>query len=367
MSEPDRQRTSALRILLESSHPAHVHFFTAIGRELEGRGHHVLLALRDKDVSYALAAGSGLRTAQPRRRESGASHSTALASGRELVDRVRWLRRTIRDGAFDLVVTRNPSGVIAARIARRPSIFDTDDGAAAGRHLMLARPFASIITTPELLPDDLGPRQRRYPGLKTTAFLHPDRFEPDSSVLGRYGLDGSTPLVLARFSANDASHDSGVRSVPEQLVQEIVTLLEGTADLVLSREGRGTSLLRSRPIGGAPTSVRPEDFLHLLAHAQLFVGDSGSVTMEAASLGVPTLRIADTRRRIISAIEARYGLVQDHELSEAPSFLVRLQQFIESPAEFRARAKAGHERLSAETIDVANWFADRCEELTGYQ
>lgn len=153
-----------MRILLEAAHPAHVHFLTPIGHELIARGHETVLAIRPKDVTRELAERSGLRTIEPHFLPSrGRNRSLSVFSqAGELLRRILWLRSQIRRFAFDLVVTRNPSGVIAARLACVPSIFDTDDGRAAGIHFRLARPFATIITTPELFPDELGDRQRRY-------------------------------------------------------------------------------------------------------------------------------------------------------------------------------------------------------------
>lgn len=364
-----------MRILLEAAHPAHVHFLTPIGHELIARGHETVLAIRPKDVTRELAERSGLRTIEPHflpSRGRNRSLSVFFQAG-ELLRRILWLRSQIRRFAFDLVVTRNPSGVIAARLACVPSIFDTDDGRAAGIHFRLARPFATIITTPELFPDELGDRQRRYRGLKSTVFLHPSRFAVRRTVLTEYGIDDSRPLVVARFSANDASHDQGIKSVPQELVNHITLRIARDAHVVVSREGHRAVLYRrseseaenvtagSKPDGGQ--FVDPNDFLHLLACAGLHVGDSGSVTMEAAALGVPTLRIADTQRAIITELGERYGLVEDYPLAGSAAFLSRLEEWFEDPAALRGRAEAGHSVLLSDSEDIVVWFGALCEQV----
>jgi len=364
-----------MKVLLEASHPAHVHFFTPIGRELLRRGSDVVLALRDKDVVLALAEGSGIPTRRPSSgRWSGHQPGRGiLARGPELVSRVRWLRSLISAEGFDVVATRNPSGVLAARMSRVASIFDTDDGRAAGMHFWLAGPFASVVTSPELLPDRLGPRHETYPGLKATFFLHPARFSSDPEILHRYGLAQGDRLFILRFSANDASHDTGVRMIPDELIASICERLRAIGHVVHSREGRGTMLLRrlDQPVRigerheteveqGA--MVDPAHFLHLLAHAELFVGDSGSVAMESVALGVPALRIADIDRPILAEIERRLGTLENFRWSESARLLRRIDEKVRENTVART-AHSRSDRSPAPFEDVVDWYVDLIERL----
>ena len=364
-----------MKVLLEASHPAHVHFFTPIGRELLRRGNDVVLAIRDKDVVLALAERSGIPTSRPSSgRWSGHQPGRGiLARGPELVSRVRWLRSLISAEGFDVVATRNPSGVLAARIAGIASIFDTDDGRAAGTHYWLAGPFASVVTSPELLPERLGRRHETYPGLKATFFLHPARFAPDPEILQRYGLAQSARLFILRFSANDASHDSGVRIIPDELVASICERLRALGHVVLSREGRGTMLLRR--LDHPPrireryetdveqaTVVAPEHFLHLLARAELFVGDSGSVAMESVALGVPALRIADINRPILAEIERRLGTLENFGWSESARLLRRIDEKVRNNTEGRTALYCLN-RATSPFEDLVGWYVDLIERV----
>lgn len=364
-----------MKVLLEASHPAHVHFFTPIGRELLRRGNDVLLALRDKDVVLALAERTGIPTSRPSSgRWSGHQPGRGiLARGPELVSRVRWLRSLISAEGFDVVATRNPSGVLAARIAGVASIFDTDDGRAAGMHYWLAGPFASVVTSPELLPERLGPHHETYPGLKATFFLHPARFSPDAGILRQYGLKPDDRLFVTRFSANDASHDSGARLIPDGLVAAICKRLRLIGDVVLSREGRETMLLRrlDQPPGIGQrqeidveegVQVAPEHFLNLLAHAELFVGDSGSVAMESVALGVPALRIADVDRPILAEIERQVGTLENFRWSESARLLLRIDETVQENMGSRINTNRIN-RSSAPFDDLVGWYVDLIERV----
>ena len=355
-----------MKVLLDVSHPAHVHFFKPIGRELIERGHGVLLALRAKDNAAVLAAASGLPLASPpANRWSGHRPGGGLVQrGMELGARVRWLRSVIREEDVNLLMTRNPSGVLAGRAVGIPTIFDSDDGASAKLHFALGKPFATIVTTPELLGADLGSRHRKYHGLKSSVFLSPQRFTVDQAVREHYGVDSRVPLFTARFSANDSSHDRNVRSMPEQFVAAIREALESKGALVLSIEGQGTVLSLPRVDGISRTivTVEPSDFLHLLGNSELFVGDTGSVAMEAVALGVPALSISDLSRPILRALEKDHGVVENFTWAEQDGFRARLDEWLHDKGLHEGHATRSA-RLLASFDDLVPWFADLAESL----
>lgn len=350
-----------MRVLLDAVHPAHVHFFGAIGDELVRRGHSAVIALRDRDVSIDLAAGRRLPSVSPSMSTASgrAGEQSMFSQGRELLARVRWLHGLIAQGSFEIILTRNPSGAIAARFAGVPSVFDTDDGREARLHFRLAHAAATVTTTPELLTDDLGQRHRRYRGLKTMAFLHPDRFAPRESVLAEYELGPDEPIVVVRFSSNKSSHDRGIRSIPFDLRAAIEAQASEAAHAVISVEGEGTFLRR---FSGERTVVAPDDFLHLLAFSDLHVGDSGSVTMEAAALGVPTLRIADSRRSTITELARRYGLVEDFPLQARRTFERRFAEACTEIRTLRGAAVEEHRRLLSDSTDIVAWFIELAQD-----
>ena len=91
------------------------------------------------------------------------------------------------------------------------------------------------------------------------------------------------------------------------------------------RSRSGTSSRRCSGTGGCSSPPRPrspaisadlgvngpvEDIHHLLAHAQLIVGESATMSSEAAVLGVPAVMIATTGRGYTDDQERRYGLVR---------------------------------------------------------
>ena len=65
--------------------------------------------------------------------------------------------------------------------------------------------------------------------------LHPARFSTGPDVINLHGLAPKDRLLVARFSASDASYDSGVRATTDELVETICFMLGSAGPVVLSR------------------------------------------------------------------------------------------------------------------------------------
>ena len=154
----------------------------------------------------------------------------------ELVSRDLVLARAARQFGADVIVTRNPAGAQAGRLLGIPAIFDTDDGRAAGVHFWSAAPFAHVITTPDCFEEDYGKKHVKYPGYKQTAYLHPNHFTPDRSVLEALALKADERFFLVRFVAMVASHDGGEGGLTLEAKRALIALLQKHGRVLLSSD-----------------------------------------------------------------------------------------------------------------------------------
>jgi hypothetical protein len=341
-----------MRILFDIVHPAHVHFFKHMMGDLRARGHETAIVAREKDVTSALLDHYGL------------AHETVgrpSKKGRrgQLVELVRrdltLAKRALLFGA-DVVVTRNPAGVQAARLIRRVGIFDTDDGSAAGIHFKAARPFAHWLTSPDCLPEYWGRRHIKYPGYKQSTYLHPDHFTPDARVLNEMGVGKDEPFFVVRFVAMDASHDSGETGMSLDVKREMIARLQKKGRVFLSVEG-----------GKVPAEwallaykLAPHRLHDLLAFAQIVVGDSQTMAAEAAFLGTPALRASTFAGRIsyLEELEHKYGLTWAYHPRDGASFLQKLDELLARGRDLRASIAPGRERMLREKVNIAKWFTE---------
>lgn len=337
-----------MRIVIDIVHPAHVHFYRHLIGVLTTAGHQVTVASRAKEMTLDLLDHYGI----PHVPLVAPARGGLLARGVELARRDLGLARLIRRTGSQLVLTRNPAGVQAARAAGAFGIFDTDDGRAVGIHFRAAYPFAHLITSPTCLTEDYGTRHRRYRGFKAMAYLHPNRFRPDPLIRESLGLAPSEPLFVVRFSAHDASHDRAVHGIEPATRRALLHDLTSAGRVVVSDE------VASAPGYEGAQSVAPSRFHDVLAAADLCVGDSQSVAAEAAMLGTPSFRCSSFTGRVdyLRVLEEDYGLVKNYRPGSESQLLGDVRQALTELDDRRDEVASRHARLLDESEDVTAWY-----------
>jgi uncharacterized protein len=346
------------RILFEVAHPAHVHMFRHMATELADGGAEVRWSSRDKDSTLELLERFGIDHVVASR---PAPDRTRAADAAELVRRARTIREVLRSWRPHVLLTRNPSGVLAGLGTRTWTVFDTDDGRAVGAHHLLAAPFADVVTSSVLDPASHGPRHRRYPGLKSHAYLHASRYRPDPEWRARLELgphDGR--LSVLRLSRHDASHDRRTDALSDRAKQQVLDLLRAHGAVVLSVEGEPTRLVLR---DGSERLVPADAFHDLLAQADVCVTDGQSVAAEAAVLGVPAFRLSGFSRRVwyLELLEDA-GLVRNFQPGEEALLVAAVAACLTGGSVGTIAPAPTFEDPSA---DVTAWFVRLVTDLAG--
>lgn len=346
-----------MRVLFDIVHPAHVHFYRHLHDLLRAEGHETLIVARDKEVTLDLLGAFGM----PHEWTGHAGAKSTLARAAELVTRDVALTRWARRFRPDVVLTRNPAGVHAGRLVGAWTVYDSVDGRAAGVHFQLGAPLAHVITSPNWLDEDYGPRHRRYRGPKELAYLHPDRFTADPGMRAELGVPDGQPLFVVRFVANDAVHDAHTVGLDAAQRAALVERLQARGHVVISSE-------EALPDELEPLRYRlgPERIHHVLAAADLFVGDSGSMAAEAGVLGTPALRLSSwvgPVRGYLGRMERDYGLVRCFTPDTRAGFEAALGEVLADLPGAKAGAQAAAARLIADCDDVTAWYRALLDEL----
>jgi hypothetical protein len=94
-----------------------------------------------------------------------------------------------------------------------------------------------------------------------------------------------------------------------------------------------------------------------LAFATQLVGDSQSMTMEAAMLGTPSLRCNTFAGRIsvLNELEQKYGLTYGFRPDQAEKLLDRLEEMIRRP-DLKPEWQQRRKRMLADKVDFAQWM-----------
>jgi predicted glycosyltransferase len=291
-----------MRYIITIQHPAHVHFFRHAIRELEAEGHEVRVFARDKEVAVdllraydidheVLVGGQGDGVV-------GMATSQLLYEYR-LFERARQIQPDVMAAIGGTAVAH-----VARLVGARSVVFTDTEHAPANR---ITFPFADEVWTPECYHGKVGDDHRTYPGYHELAYLHPNRFEPDPAVLDDLGLDPDERFVVLRLVSWAASHDVGEAGFDD--VTDVVERLEeaGTRVVITSEAPLPDELEDRR------TTVEPHRIHHVLAAAELFVGEGATMAVESAVLGTPALYVNTLRMGYTDEIEARYGLLYNFQ------------------------------------------------------
>ena len=321
---------------------------------MEARGHELVVTARSKEISVELLERFGI----PYRLIS-TQRSGGLGLAREMVERTWRLMGIVRRVRPDVLTgIMGPSIALAGRLCRVPAVifYDTEFARQTNR---FAYPLATAVCTPDCYRERVRGRHVTYPGYHELAYLHPNRFTPDPSKLAAFGLSAEEPYSLLRFVSWKASHDTGeVGLTPAQKLQ-LAEALGAHGRVVASSEGPLPEALRPLELKGPREEVH-----HLIAFAQMVVGESATMTSEAAVLGVPAVFIATTGRGYTDDQEERYGHVRWLREGDFPEALRAIEHFMAWGP--RAIGAAARERLLAEKIDVTRWMVEWFErEMEG--
>ena len=282
-----------MKIWIDLSNSPHPLLFFPVARELERQGHEVLVTARDNAQTVELARERWQDVVviggdSPRGLGAEGRRADAQVAGR--------CRRWARANRPDVALSHNSyAQIVAARALRMPILTAMDFEHQPANHLAFRA--ADTILVPDVLPRRVIRRQgatarkvRPYDGLKEELYL--GDFEPDPAVLSQLDLerDGEQALVVLRTPPGRAIY----HRFENPLFVEVLKTL-GTQPNV-RRWSSPASPEQRRMIAalGLPNCVMPDraiDARSLMYAADLVIGAGGTMTREAALLGVPTFSV----------------------------------------------------------------------------
>ena len=249
-------------------------------------------------------------------------------------------------------------GAHVSKLTKAKSIIFTDSEPAKIIN-SLTFPFADVICTPSCFKNDLGKKHIRYDGYHELAYLHPNYFTPNPAVLDEVGLDKDDTFVILRFVSWTASHDVGQHGILDKTA--LVHELERYGQVFITSEGRLDDELVKYKI-----KVSPEKLHDLLYYTDLLMGDSQTMTTEAAVLGTPAIRcnsfVGENDMGNFIELEQKYGLIFNY--NDPDRAIEKAVELIQKP-NLKEEWKKKREKLLKDKIDVTAfmvWFIENYPE-----
>ena len=108
-----------------------------------------------------------------------------------------------------------------------------------------------------------------------------------------------------RFSGLSAHHDIGIRGINNEIARKLIGIMEPHGRVYITSERPLSPELDKYRI-----AINPLDIHHVMAFADLYIGDSQTMAAEAGVLGVPFVRFNDFVGRIgyLAELEDKYKL-----------------------------------------------------------
>lgn len=281
-----------MKVWIDLANSPHPLLFAPVGRRLEELGHRVLVTARDNAQTLELARerwphvdALGNESPAGRMRKAGA-----------IAGRVEALRRWARAWRPDVALSHNSyAQIVAARLCGIPAVTAMDYEHQPANHVAFR--LAQVILLPEALPAHLLRRQgatvrkvRTYPGLKEELYL--GDFEPDASVASALGVpaDEATTLVVTRTPPARALYHR-IENIDYAGTLRTLGQRPGTWIVALARHPEQRTWLAELGLERLITPEHAVDARSLMYQADLVIGAGGTMTREAALLGIPTYSV----------------------------------------------------------------------------
>lgn len=216
---------------------------------------------------------------------------------------------------------------------------------------------ANTILTPASLKNDYrGLNHITYKGFHELAYLHPNHFKPDPGVIKKLGIKENDKYFVLRFNAFKAHHDTNEYGMSHEQKDQLIKYLLPHGRVFVSNEKEDPAFLKYN------LPVSANEIHSVLYYATLFIGDSQTMTSEAAILGTPALKCNTFAGRLSvpNELEQKYGLCYSFLPDFFDLMMAKIQEFLANP-NLRQEFQARRQKMLSEKIDVTAfmvWFIE---------
>jgi len=342
-----------LNILIDIGHPAHVHLFRNFLVEARKR-HNVLVTVRDIPAARILLEKYRIDYI-----DIGTKKTSMLAKMFKQWGYDRRVWRLVNETRVDIGMGTSMTLAHVSRLSRMTSyLFDDDDDDVQPLFTRFAHPFAHYLLSPDPLQNQRRKKNHLvYPGYHELAYLYPSRFTPDPRVLSQVELKPEDPYFIVRFNAFRAHHDLGARGLNMMQKRDLVKILSEHGRVLITTEGRIDPEFEPFQL-----SISPDLIHHVLCYACMFIGDSQTMTSEAAILGVPALKCNSFAGRLSvpNELENKYGLCFSYAPDRFNDMLEKLEELL-GRTDLQAEWQRRKNHMLKDKIDITAmmlWLVD---------
>jgi uncharacterized protein len=340
-------------------HPSKFHVFRQTINHLIKNGHQVEILITSKDILEDLVKLEGWKYTNifPEGRKIKGLPSS-LSSAINLIRTIYRLFKFTRNKSYDLFVTDDLL-VFIGKWKKIKTFVLVDDDLAVVKQFAIVLSQSDYILAPEIT--NIGKYESKkigFPGYKELAYLHPNHFKPDISIIRQFNPD-LRAYFLIRLVSLRAYHDVGMKGISDVQLEKLIQILETKGKVFISSERNLPEKFEKYRI-----KINPLDISNVLYFAQLFIGDSQTMTSEAAILGTPAFRCNDFAGKIsvMEEKEIKYGLSFNFPPSRFDEMYLKIKEVLEID-NFKNDFNVKREKMLEDKIDLTSFMINLFEKF----
>lgn len=354
-----------MKIIIDILTPKQCMFFPRLAERLEGMGHRVWMTSRRYRELNQLLEMKGIEARVVGEHGGGRLRDKLVASARRIQELIPVFDEVDPDVSVSFSspeMARASFGLGVPHVC----LSDSPHAVAVSR---LTIPLSSLLLTPKIIPREAWvgygiPAENiiQYNALDPWAWLRD--FEPDPMILGELGLNEARPVVTVRVTESYAAYLLKKDVKESSMIRFMLNLLGRRGDLqivALPRYQEQVEELRGAARKSIVVCEKVVDGASLLHFSDVFVGAGGTMSAEAALLGVPTFSSYPGEPYIVEQYLAEKGLIVRET---NPGALVKgVLDILDDPGEARASWSGRAQELVSGFEDPVEVIAKRIERV----
>lgn len=299
-----------MKIWIDLENSPHVLFFQPVIKELESRGHRLVISARN----YAQTVGLAKYFKIPCKIIGKHGGKNRVKKVLNMLIRVWKLMKYVRKKDVDLAVSFNSSTqAIVSKVLRIPFVTLMDYEYQPANYLTFK--LAQKVIVPKVFPNSIFKRYGinkgriiRYNGLKEQVYL--SGFKPDIFFLKKIGLSDKKVLVTVRPPASMALYHSFENPLFEKVLDYLSQKTSVTM-IILPRTEEQRVMIENKRYKNTIVPEKPLDGKNLIYYSDLVISAGGTMNREAAVLGTPAYTIYKGRMGAVDKYLINEGKIID--------------------------------------------------------
>lgn len=342
-----------MKILIYCGHPAQYYFFKNAISILQAKNHKVKLLIRSKDILEELL------------KYYGEEYTNILPSCRKdnwpgiffgLFKREVRLFKHMKKFKPDIVLGTDPALAHISRLLNIPCMTCLEDDYEVIPHLAkITYPFTGHIFAPNICSvEKYEYKKIGYEGYMKLAYLHPKYFQPNPKIVAPFQ---SERFFLIRTAKLSAYHDFQIKGLSTAHLREIIQILEQKGKVFITSESEMDEEFQKYSL-----NIHPAHIHHFIYYADLLISDSQSMSVEAAVLGTPSIRISNFSGRIsvLEELEHKYKLTYGFRPGQKAQVIQKIQDLC-GQENIKKNWTARKQVMLDDKIDVTKILTDLIE------